>query len=199
MVTIGCRGRLCGAARCAESREQRESIGGGSVWSRLVLVQSGHDRIQARPGGYGTPRCKVGVATRRRHHALQSCVQCEARWCAGARERAARSARAGRHGGVGTAWPGWGARSGSWSSASGNRFVMSKQAWRRGDKAGDGRWHAGPAGVPTVGMAMARAAWGFDTESLRGGAGARVPAGWRSSTGGRGRRLVEEQREKEGF
>jgi hypothetical protein len=50
-----------------------------------------------------------------------------------------------------------------------------------------------------VGMAMARAAWGFDTESLQGGAGARVPAGWRSSTGGRGRRLVEEQRKKEGF
>jgi hypothetical protein len=31
------------------------------------------------------------------------------------------------------------------------------------------------------------------------GAGARVLQGWRSSTRGRGRRLVEEQREREGF
>jgi hypothetical protein len=42
---------------------------------------------------------------------------------------------------------------------------------------------------------MARAAWGFGTESLRGGAGARVPAGWRAFTGGLGRRLVESEGE----
>jgi hypothetical protein len=47
-----------------------------------------------------------------------------------------------------------------------------------------------------VAMATARAAWGADAVSLQGGAGARVSAGWRSSTEGRWQRLVEDQRER---
>jgi hypothetical protein len=53
-------------------------------------------------------------------------------------------------------------RGGAWGvssvSAAGNRFVVSMQAWRRGDMAGGGRWRADRAGMPTVAMAMAREA-----------------------------------------
>jgi hypothetical protein len=44
------------------------------------------------------------VASRRGLDALQVCVQCGAGGGARARERVARSARAGRHGHVGVAW-----------------------------------------------------------------------------------------------
>jgi hypothetical protein len=45
---------------------------------------------------------------------------------------------------------------------------------------------------------MAMAVWGADDVMLRGGAGARVSAGWRSSTGGQWWRLVKDS-EGEGF
>jgi hypothetical protein len=56
-----------------------------------------------------------------------------------------------------------------------------------------------PNWASTMGMATARAAWGADAMSLRGGASARVSAGWRSTTGGHWRRLVEEEGEGRGF
>jgi hypothetical protein len=39
MVSIGCRGRLCGTASCAESREQEENVGGGLARLLSVRVQ----------------------------------------------------------------------------------------------------------------------------------------------------------------
>jgi hypothetical protein len=96
-------------------------------------------------------------------------VQSEARRRAGAREHVARSARAGRHGGV---WLAGSVCDVRWARGDGVPWnwpcVCCGARWR-GDRSGGGRWRAGPAGLPTVGMAMARAAWGFDTESLRGG------------------------------
>jgi hypothetical protein len=48
-------------------------------------------------------------------------------------------------------------------------------------------------------MATAMTAWGAGAVPLRGGAGVWVPVGWRSGTGGRGRRLVEGEGEGIGF
>jgi hypothetical protein len=52
---IGLGGRFSGATLYAECSDVVVAIGGGSVWSRLGLIQSGHARTQARPGGYGAP------------------------------------------------------------------------------------------------------------------------------------------------
>jgi hypothetical protein len=48
-----------------------------------------------------------------------------------------------------------------------------------------------------VAMATGGAAWGAGVVPMRGGAGFRVSARWRSTTGGRGRRLVKGKRERE--
>jgi hypothetical protein len=74
---IGHRWRCSGVALCARCRGLLGFVGGWVVRSEHGRVQSGYDRIQARPGGYGAPRCKVGVATRQRHHVVQTC--CSAR------------------------------------------------------------------------------------------------------------------------
>jgi hypothetical protein len=132
---IGRRGRLGGTVRCAECREHRESVGGGSVWTRLGRVQSGRPRTGARPGGYSALRCRARVAARRHHHAVQSCVQCEAGRGRGARERGARSGRAGWPNGVALTRSGRGLRPRSCRTVSGNWFLVSSRAWRRGDRA----------------------------------------------------------------
>jgi hypothetical protein len=174
-------------------------VGGCVVRSEHGRVQSGYDRIQARPGGCGAPRCKVGVATRRRHHAVQTCVQCEARRGAGARERAALSARAGRHGGIRLAWSGCGVR---WVRGGGVPWNWSWACWKLDGEVTD-REVVGAA-LPVLG-----AHGGYSDDqgrrgvagawSLQGGAGIWVPVGWRSVTGGRGRRLVEGEGERRGF
>jgi hypothetical protein len=114
-----------------------------------------------------------------------------ARGWAGAQEHATCSAHAGRHGGVDLARSWRHVRSRSRSSGLGNLFTVSRQAWWRDDRDGGGRLRAGQTRMPTVAMATSRAAWGARAVSLQGGAGVRVRAGWRSSTGGQGRRLVE--------
>jgi hypothetical protein len=52
--------------------------------------------------------------------------------------------------------------------------------------------------VSTMGLATAMAAWGAAGMPLRGGVVKGSLQGWRSPAGGRGRRSVDEQREREG-
>jgi hypothetical protein len=196
MDSIGCRGQLCGAALCAESREHVCCVGGGLVWLWHEWVQRGCDRNSAPRGLVSATWGRARVASCLRLGAMPVCVIGGAGGGLCARERDSCAACSGRPGDVDLAR----SRRGVWwvspASASGNWFVGSWQAWRRGDRAGDGWWRADHAGMPTVAMVTARAAWGADAGSLRGGASARVSAGWRSSTGGRWRRLVEYQRER---
>jgi hypothetical protein len=110
---------------------------------------------------------------------------------AGAPERDACAAHSGRSDDVDQARSGRGARGFSPVSAAGKRFIVSRQTWRRDDRDGGGRLHAGQTAMPTVAMSTAGRAWGARAVSLQDGAGVRVLAGWRSSTGGRGRRTVE--------
>jgi hypothetical protein len=196
MDTIGCRGQLCGAALCAESREHVCCVGGGLVRLWHEWVQRECDRNGAPRGLVSAMRGRARVASCLRLGAMPVCVIAGAGGGLCARERDSCTARSRRPGDVDLAWSRRGVRWVSLASASGNWFVGSWQAWRRGDRAGDGRWRADHAGMPTVAMAMARAAWGANGVSLRGGAGARVSTGWRSSTRGRWRRLVEDQRER---
>jgi hypothetical protein len=57
---IGRRWQCSGTALCARCRGLLGFIGGCVVQSKHGRVQSGYDRIQARPDGCGAPRCKVG-------------------------------------------------------------------------------------------------------------------------------------------
>jgi hypothetical protein len=104
----------------------------------------------------------------------------------------ARSARAGRPGRYTSAWTGRRAWSRSSNSASGNRSVGPRPVWWRSDIAGGGRWRAGSAGVPTVGMAMTRVAWGALGESLHRGTGLGCQQGGEQLLGVEGGGLVEE-------
>jgi hypothetical protein len=108
--TIGRRWRCSGAALCARCRGLIGFVGGCVVRSEHARFQSGCDRIQARldrvraRGGWATVASCWWLA------AVQVLVQSGARRRVGAREHAARSAHAGRHGGVGLAWSGRHAR-----------------------------------------------------------------------------------------
>jgi hypothetical protein len=95
-------------------------IGGGSVWPLLGRVQRSNRGNNARQGFYDAPEGWAGVASRRCHRAVQTCVKSRARGDAGARERRTRSGRAGQPGGIALAWLGIGARSASRFSAAGN-------------------------------------------------------------------------------
>jgi hypothetical protein len=53
--TIGHRWRCSGAALCAKCRGLLSFVGGCVTRSKHGRVQSGHDRIQVRPGRYGAP------------------------------------------------------------------------------------------------------------------------------------------------
>jgi hypothetical protein len=198
MDTIGCRGRLCGAALCAESREHVCCVGGGLVRLWHAWIQRGCDRNGAPRGLVSATRGRARVASCLRLGAVPVSVIGGAGGGRCARERDSCAARSGQSGDVDLAWSRRGVRWVSPVSASGNWFVGSWQAWQRGDRAGDGRWRADRAGMPPVAMATARAAWGTGTMSLQGGAGARVSVGWRSTTGGRGRR-VGRRVEREGL
>jgi hypothetical protein len=188
MDTIGCRGRLCGAALCAESREHVCCVGGGLVRLWHKWVQRGCDRNGALRGLVSATRGRARVASCLCLGAVPVSVigGTEGGQCA--RECDSCAARSGWPGDVDLARSRRGVRWVSLASASGNWFVGSWQAWRRGDRAGDGRWRADLAGMPTVAMATARTAWGAHARSLQGGAGARFPAGWRCCIGGRWRR-----------
>jgi hypothetical protein len=125
------------------------------------------------------------------HGAVQACVIGGAGEGRCAREHDSCAARSGQPGDVDRPRSRGGARGFSLVSAAGNWFIMSRQAWRRDDRDGGGRLRAGQTGMPTVALATAGRAWGARAVSLQGGAGVRVCAGWRSSTGGRGQWLVE--------
>jgi hypothetical protein len=167
MDTIGCRGQLCGATLCAESREHVCYVGGGLVRLWHEWVQRECDRNGAPRGLVSATRGRARVASCLRLGVVPVCVISGAGGGLCAREHDSCTARSGRPGDVDLAWLRRGVRWVSLASASGNLFVGSWQAWR-----------ADHAGMPTVAMAMARAAWGANGVSLRGGAGAKVSAGW---------------------
>jgi hypothetical protein len=108
--TIGRRWRCSGAALCAMCRGLIGFVGGCMVRSEHARFQSGCDRIQARLGRVRARGGWATVASCWWHAAVQVLVWSGPRRRAGAREHAARSARAGRHGGVGLAWSGRHAR-----------------------------------------------------------------------------------------
>jgi hypothetical protein len=59
---IGRRGRLCGAARCAESREQTSGVGGCLFCAEMGRVQSHGRENGARRGVCGAPDGCIGAA-----------------------------------------------------------------------------------------------------------------------------------------
>jgi hypothetical protein len=132
------------------------------------------------------------VASCLQHGAVQVCVIGGAGEGRRASERDLCAACSGQPSDVDLARSRGGARWVSPVSAAGNWFIVSWQAWRRGDRERDGRWRADRAGMPTVAMAMARAAWGAGNVTLRGGDGARVLQGGDHLLGVKGGGLVEE-------
>jgi hypothetical protein len=126
-------------------------------------------------------------------------VQCEARQGAGAREFAARSARAGRHGGVRLAWSG---------AVRGVSELVASRGIGRG-RVGKLDGEVTDREVVGAALPVLGAHGGYDDDqgrrgvagawSLQGGARVWVLVGWRSGTGGRGRWLVEGEGERRGF
>jgi hypothetical protein len=103
---IGHRGRCLGTASWAGSRGTDGSVGGWPVWSRGRRFQSTCRRNGVQRGQLGASQCKARSSSRRWHVAVQVLVQSGARWGAGARERLARSGRAGRLARAMLAWTG---------------------------------------------------------------------------------------------
>jgi hypothetical protein len=104
--TIGRRWRCSGAALCARCRGLIGFVGGCLVQSEHEWFQSGCDRIQVRLGRVCARGGWATVASCWWHVAVQVLVRSGVRRRADAWEHAARSAHAGRHGGVGFAWSG---------------------------------------------------------------------------------------------
>jgi hypothetical protein len=107
---IGRRGRCFWMAPCTDSREHVSGIGGWSVWPLLGRVQRPSGANDAWRCFYGAPDGWAGVASRRHHRAMQTCVKSRARRGAGARERHTRSGHAGRPARAMLAWTGRRAR-----------------------------------------------------------------------------------------
>jgi hypothetical protein len=152
--------------------EERETVHGGAVAMHLRAGQGWH-------------RDGLWVSCRRAWRAWPGEVVAHG-------NADARFACAGRPGQYTSAWTGRRARSRSSDSASGNRSVGPRPVWWRSDVPGGGRWRAGSAGVPTVGMAMTRAAWGALGESLHRRAGLGCQQGGELLLGVEGGRLVKE-------
>jgi hypothetical protein len=101
---IGLGGRWSGAALYAESRGVGSCVGGFLVRSENDRVQSELGHFQARWGLRWARGYWATGPSSWQHVAVQVLVQSEAGRRAGARERTARSARAGWHGDVPWAW-----------------------------------------------------------------------------------------------
>jgi hypothetical protein len=118
-------------------------------------VQRRRKRNGAWRGRDGARQCRAMVSWCRGLDAVCVLVLSRAGQGTDARERDARAGRSGWPNGVALTRSGRGLRPGSCRTDSGNWFLVSSWAWRRGDCTGGGRWRAGSAGVASVGRAMA--------------------------------------------
>jgi hypothetical protein len=94
--TVGHRGRLSGAALCAEFRGQVGGVGGWLAWSLSNRVQSRCGQNGVRCGRLGAPRCRARVALRRVFSVMHGHVRSCARGVLRVQEHVGHSVRAGR-------------------------------------------------------------------------------------------------------
>jgi hypothetical protein len=143
--TVGHRGRLSGAALCAEFRGQVGGIGGWLAWSLSDRVQSRCRQNGVRCGRLSVPRCRARVALRRVFSAVHGRVQSGAGGVLRMRERVAHSVHAGRLDRVG--WRGQGIMHGRSRSGAARGIGHGGQHKAGGEVTGLEVVGAGPARV----------------------------------------------------